>query len=118
MSSVTNIILHWQSDLDIVELANRYFIEVEGAPVGFRGFVSLSDGPHWYGGSKALEANLAIGALNHLQLDRFVAYLHRMVPDPIPCWWVLQLIVKEQEDDRFRIIEIPDHVADEVNVAD
>ena len=117
MSSVTNIILHWQSDFDIVEIANRYFIEEEGAPAGFRGLVSLSDAPHWYGGSKNLEANLAIGALNHLQLDRFIAYLHRLVPDPIPWWWVLQLIVKEQEDDRFRIIEIPDQVADEVNVA-
>jgi hypothetical protein len=71
------------------------------------GFVSVDDErlpDGWYGGSKYLEAGLAIGAFNHLDLDDPVRHLRALAPgDPY-----LQLIVMEQEDNRFRIINVFD----------
>jgi hypothetical protein len=51
-----------------------------------------------------LEASLvAIGAFNHLDLDALVKHL-RTIDWPYP--GDIQLIVREQEEDRFRIINI------------
>jgi hypothetical protein len=58
---------------------------------------------HWYGGSKYLEADLLIGACNYLDLDAFMAHLRGIEweePERV------QVIVKEQDDDGFRILTL------------
>jgi hypothetical protein len=89
LSVVTNTILHSSNGSPaFLDKINMFF---EGRQ---KGFVSVSD-PRlpdgWYGGSKYLERNLAIGAFNHLDLDRLVQYLHDLAPDDEN----LQLIVCE-----------------------
>lgn len=104
MSAVTNVILAaaigdacrpgW------LEEVNRFF----GPNV--TGFVSGTDAglpPDWYGGDKRLECFLGIGAFNHLNLDELEEHLHGMqwrYPDSV------QLIVREHERQRFRIIDV------------
>jgi hypothetical protein len=61
----------------------------------------LPDG--WYGGTKYLECDIAIGAFNHLELESLIQHL-REIGGPFAD--ELQLMVKEQEDSQFRIIDI------------
>jgi hypothetical protein len=86
-------------EYDRLETVNEYFGDMEG-------LVSVHDDRlphHWYGGGKALEAELAIGAENHLDLNAFIQHLRSME-------WayndLVQLVVKEDDDDRFRIIDV------------
>ena len=100
MSVVTNTIPHYSDDSPaFLDKVNKFF---EGDQ---KGFVSVDD-PRlpdgWYGGCKYLERNLAIGAFNHLDLDRLVRYLRDLAPDDED----LQLIVSEQGEFRFRIINV------------
>ena len=106
MSWVTNIILHIpavdaRGPQGRIKDVNRFFDEIPG-----KGFVSLDDPSlpkGWYGGSKLLEANLYVGALNHLDLDSFVKHLQSIdwkEPNHV------QVIVMDQEDLDFRIIRI------------
>ena len=57
----------------------------------------------WYGGSKMLETPLYLGAFNHLDLKGFTEHMKEIdweEPENV------QLIVKEQESDKFKIIKI------------
>lgn len=96
MSVVTNTILaSFSLGEEGRKLVNEFF------PDGL-GFVWVDDPklpPGWYGGSKYLECDLAIGAFNHLDLNGLIEHLHSI---ELPC----QLIVQEQEDFEFRIIDI------------
>ena len=107
MSVVTNAILHMgvldqEEEPELLKEVNFFFSD------GRRGFV-LVDDPSlpsgWYGGSKMLECSLAIGAFNHLDLNALLAHL-REVDWPTDQRDLVQLIVKEQNDDSFRIINV------------
>ncbi len=106
MSRVTNVLLHIGGcDSDSVNgtivQANAYFEDCD-----IRGLISLNDPSlpkGWYGGNKYLEAKLYVGAFNHLYLDEFIKHLRSLEwkkPSEV------QLIVKEQEEDVFRIVPI------------
>ena len=110
MSVVTNLILTTCSgglDSDALSQVNEFFD-------GQRGLVSCDDSSlerGWYGGCKMLECDMAIGAFNHINLNSLLVHLKDKVR------WredydfeLLQLIVKEQDDDRFRIINVAEHV--------
>lgn len=108
MSRVTNLILHIglfdgnNEKGNIVEV-NRYFEATGGL-----GLVSLDDPflpKSWYGGTKNLEANLYAGAFNGLFLEKFLGHLRGLKwkqPERV------QLLVKEQDDERFRLINVFD----------
>ncbi|MBO2007909.1 hypothetical protein [Hymenobacter negativus] len=57
----------------------------------------------WYAGSKYLEAQLLIGAYNHLNLDELFVFMKNMTWE---CPEDVQLIVKEQWDSKFRLIDL------------
>ena len=102
MSWVINIILHIGiGDQDLLGKVNEYFDKKETL-----GFVSLDDQKlpkGWYGGTKFLEACLAVGAFNHLDLQEFLQHLKAInwaEPQSV------QLILKDQEDYKFRIIDL------------
>ena len=68
-----------------------------------------------YGGGKFLECELAIGAFNYLDVEGLVRHLCPLA-DPINAADYLgveelQLIVLEQEQGRFRMINITDELA-------
>jgi len=113
MSVVTNVILStpyftYEYEEEAEKTINSFFGENKG-------FISckdksLPDG--WYGGTKYLECNLWLGAFNHLDTDDLVEHLRSIdwvklcgdndddvYPKP-------QLILKEQDDEEFRIINI------------
>jgi hypothetical protein len=100
MSVVTNAILHFSGDpTTFLPKVNTFF---EGRQ---RGFTSVDD-PRlprgWYGGSKMLECELALGAFNHLDLDALIRHLRAAAPHDDD----LQLMVMEQEEARFRLINV------------
>lgn len=98
MSVVTNAILSFDGcDIENVSEAdiNRFFGET-------RGFVSC-DNENWYGGTKYLETPLYIAAFNHFNYKEFVLYLSTL---PFKYPENVQLIIKGQEDDTFKIIRI------------
>lgn len=101
MSYVTNIILFMgilnDADEKILEV-NDYFGDDQ------RGFVSVEDEslPNgWYGGSKYLECDLFIGAFNYVNLKALIIHLKHIE-------WadVVQLMILDEEDERFRIEDI------------
>ncbi len=104
MSNVTNVILHigiLENRDQKIEEVNRYFQKDDIYPL-----VSVVDEKlprDWYGGSKRLECNLYLGAFNYLGLDEFLAHLRTIQWEEPES---LQLIIKEQGDDKFRIIDV------------
>lgn len=112
MSSVTNLILYFDSleeDDERIKEVNAF--EYSGGILNLvsfdfeRGKVS-ADGfnMRWYGGSKCLEARLFCGAFNWLPLPDFMYHLENKVK-----WEYresVQVIVKEDNDDFFRIITL------------
>lgn len=103
MSRVTNLVLCLQAVDDWVtriDQVNRYF---DGAS---KGLVSVDDPSlprAWYGGTKFLEAGLYIGAYNHLDLQAFITHLRSIAWECPEC---VQLLVKEEEDERFRLVNV------------
>jgi hypothetical protein len=106
VSVVTNCILNLGVGAeDWLPQVNSFFEDKHG-------FVLLTT--NCYGGTKVMETALALGAFNHLNLTALVDHLkaidwNRHPVDPNQksgCCEAVQLIVKEQEADRFRIIEI------------
>ncbi|MEQ9437802.1 MAG: hypothetical protein RIG62_02095 [Cyclobacteriaceae bacterium] len=57
----------------------------------------------WYGGGKFLEARLFVGAFNHLDLNEFIDHVKSLDWEEPEC---VQIIVKEQHDDIFRLINV------------
>jgi len=103
MSVVTNAILCFGAGYDGVEIVskvNQFFDDPRF------GFVHVEDPKmpaHWWGGSKMLESEIAIGAFNCLDLDNLIIYLRDMVWE-----WPreAQLLVKGEDDDVFRSIYV------------
>jgi len=59
----------------------------------------------WYGGTKFLETNLFIGAFNFLNKGKLLEHIRTidfLSPEDV------QLIIQEQEDTRFHIINVFD----------
>ncbi len=110
MSWVTNTILQY-GHLGPIFLnhVNRFFVESQGYPEGYEGLVTVDD-PRlprgWYGGHKFLECDIAVGALNHVNIEEFAAYIRKLCRED-GCGGV-QLIVMDQEEDEFHIISIGD----------
>lgn len=103
MSWVTNAILCFGCEDTKFRLdeVNKLFEED-----GVEGFVRADD-PElprgWYGGQKFLECDLAIGAFNYLSIEDLIEVI-RLVDWENP--EAVQLIIKDQEDYKFRIIDI------------
>jgi len=103
MSVVTNLLLYvtdpWKDAVRLAELDDFFKFTYR------RALVSIHDETLpslWYGGNKAFEAELRVGALNHLDLEAFVEHLRGID-------WasgVVQLILREQEDDHFRVVTV------------
>lgn len=108
MSHVTNIILHMScmedEDSRLAE-ANKFFDDPH------RGLVHMEDPklPHgWYGGTKLIEAEIAIGAFNYLELHAFVEHLREHVQWNTPeC---VQLFIKRQHDEKFWVFDLQDDI--------
>lgn len=111
---VTNVILatpvYMEDELSrITEEINTFFNNQKG-------LVSCDDKnitKHWYGGSKSLEAEVFVGAFNYIDLQEFIYHLKNNVDWGETYGELVQLIVKEQEDEGFKIIIIkkdPAHV--------
>ncbi|MDB5101143.1 MAG: hypothetical protein JWM80_5564 [Cyanobacteria bacterium RYN_339] len=60
--------------------------------------------PLWYGGDRPLTGGMALGALNNLELDPYLAFLRRLPWDEHGR--AVQLAVKEQDADGFRLYPI------------
>lgn len=104
MSYVTNLIF----SLSIVDVDRGKMDEVNTHFVdkGIKPLVSVHDErlPRaWYGGSKYLETGLYLGAFNHFDLDDFIKHV-RTISWRFP--QKVQIIVKEQEDMKFTIIDL------------
>jgi hypothetical protein len=112
MSMVTNFIIavRYFAGVDeaLAEKLNGYFEDKHRYPWTYKPLSPLRalkghDLDRPFGGNKQLECDLFVGAFNHLDLNDFVSYLNGVQ-------WSdndeVQLIVCEQEDDGFRIIDI------------
>jgi hypothetical protein len=103
----------WQKER--LDLVNAFLAE---PPVGNlvsvddpRTFIQLDAGKlihPWYGGFKHLECEMAIGTANHLDLEKFVAFLKSDIPWNDSYDGTCQLLAKEQETYRFKLIDIYD----------
>ena len=99
MSVVTNLIFTCdQDDCARMLKVNEYFKPT-------RGLVNCDavEQRGWYGGTKMLEADIYIGAFNGLHLPDFLDHLRTIswqFPDTV------QLIVKKEDDEQFRIITL------------
>jgi hypothetical protein len=105
MSVVTNAILHYPLDYEeSLSRVNAFF-----SP-HVSGFVSVGDKrlpEAWYGGSKCLECGLAIGAFNHLDLQALIEHICQIDYPQTNT----QLFIMEQEEERFKLINISDEIA-------
>lgn len=105
MSKVTNLIITCSSlddGKDIIAV-----IEAFGKDRGGFSIPSVLDErlpQPWYGGTKYLECNILIGAYNHLDLEAFILFLREQVNWEAPD--LVQLLVKEDEDLKFRLIDL------------
>lgn len=112
MSFVTNAILSIStngSDDDCEEddkLAQvNMFLEL----THHKGFVSVecrSLPPHWYGGSKALEVFIAIGAFNYLHIDELVDHIRSLEWHDPTC---VQLIYSREDEGKFKVTDVVGH---------
>lgn len=111
MSEVTNLIISFSiaedessrsSDLEL------FFNNGRGFKVTSADFEAFNDKEgenkkRWYAGEKCLETPLFIGAYNHLDLVGLIQHLKNIdweEPENV------QLIVKDQNSNKFKIIEI------------
>ena len=108
MSLVTNIILSVgvYDDEQIAEV-NAYLSKTyeygNTRPIPLIDIRDPAVSPDGYGGTKSLECRLFIGAYNYFRLDEFLAFLQTIRwSDPTS----LQLMVKEQQDRKFRLIDV------------
>lgn len=105
MSQVTNLILSFsvgeQEELMIKEVNSflSFGKEINLVSMDFQ----KNAGYRWYGGTKFLEANLYVGAFNYFDLEGFISHLKKIKWEEPK---MVQLILKEEFDERFRIIDL------------
>lgn len=107
MSVVTNLILSFSSleqKESRIKDVNSFTYNGQGLDlVSIDYNKDMENRTVWYGGNKFFEGNIFIGAYNHFKTDDFIAHLkqiHWEEPD------LVQVLVKEEWDEKFRIIEI------------
>lgn len=89
MSVVTDVILITAVDEDNEKgIVARLFLERVDHPAG---------------GNKAMQCGVYMGAFNHLVIERFIQNVRALKWHDREC---VQLMVKEEDDNQFRIIEI------------
>ena len=109
MSEVTNLILSFsvlEDEISRVKEVNLFQNNGRGfnlVSADFEREFEYKKRSAWYGGSKYLETPLFIGAYNHLDLVGLVNHLKNVNWDEPEN---VQLIVKEQASEKFRIIEL------------
>lgn len=105
MSQVTNLILSFsvgEKEEVMIKEVNSFLSfgkEINLVSMDFQGDAKF----RWYGGSKFLEANLYVGAFNNFDLEGFFNHLKKIKWDEPE---LVQLILKEEFDDRFKIIDL------------
>lgn len=105
MSIVTNLIIccsSLENEIDIIDQFKKYIHN--GNPFYI---VSVEDEKlpkAWYGGAKYLECIVFLGAYNHLDLDRFLGFMKTEMSWEAPD--LVQIIVKEENDIKFRLIDL------------
>lgn len=106
MSWISNIILNLGCGgirgEELIAQVNEFFERYHETGTGLVLVDDTQLPPKWYG-KQRLECCLAIGAFNHLDLDGLIRHL-RTIEWPYPD--DVQLIVKDQEDLRFHVIDI------------
>jgi hypothetical protein len=107
MSVVTNLILsfsHLEYVEERIEDVNAFvYDDYQMNLVSIDYNKDIESQKVWYGGNKFFEGNVFIGAYNHLNTEAFINHLKK-IPWEAPD--LVQLIIKEQEDEKFRIIEL------------
>ncbi len=108
MSHVCNVILTFGIGQDeFFKEVNRYFSEVRGRnekPLVTVDDPSLPNG--WYGGTKYLETEVAIGAFNYLHEEEFIAHLKQALEYYDQPAQTVQLFLKDEDDNSFRVITL------------
>lgn len=105
MSVVTNIILTFSSGESEQQIIAKLAEHKYNGNMPFL-MVSVNDEKlpkNWYGGTKNLEANILIGAYNHLDLQPLLIALQKIKwenPQDVV------LMVKEENDTKFKIVDI------------
>lgn len=103
MSVVTNIILTFGGDdKEYIETQISNYIH-NGRNFALTSIKDNSLPKHWYAGSKNMEAEVFIGAYNHLDLLSFVKHLISIEWEN-PEW--IRLFIKEEEDFAFKTIKL------------
>ena len=96
MSWVTNVILTCAlGDEDRIGEVNEFFTDRA------EHLFDMIDGK--YAGTKVLEVPIFIGAYNYLDIKSFIFHLRTRVSWEEPA--LVQVFIKDQEDERFRVIE-------------
>ena len=112
MSEVTNLIISFsigEDEKSRISEVNLFFNNGRGFKINSadfeegRNWRGKPNRKRWYGGSKMLETPLYLGAFNHLDIEGLIEHLKEIdweEPENV------QLIVKTQESDTFKIIGI------------
>ena len=107
MSIVTNLILTFSISEDedscMSEVNNYEYRGLKMNLVSVDFDKDIDNRKAWYGGTKFMETPIFLGAFNHLDIEDFKRYLRKVnweFPE------LVQLIVKEQEDENFRIVKL------------
>lgn len=105
MSIVTNVILRLPlSNAERYDLIHQMNIFFENQDI--KGLVSIETPhlpDHWYGGNKYFESAIYLGAFNNLKLMEFINHLKTIEWEDKED---VQMLVKEQESDKFKLIDI------------
>lgn len=109
MSAVTNLIIACsgsEREHDVIAQFSKF--SDRGSVFKIESVHSSALKSNWYGGNKKLECNLFIGAYNYLPLDELIEFMKTdMSWDDIE---TVQIMVKEPNDDRFRIINLVEEI--------
>lgn len=106
MSHVSNVILSFsvlENEEQRMQEINKYLLEVENQQFENADF-KVGD-RFWYGGHKVLETPLWVGAFNYLHIGDLLQFMQGVswdYPDEV------QLIVKDQHSDIFKILTLDD----------
>ena len=104
MSEVTNLILTCslgEKEEVVLSQINKFEVDDRSFKI-----VSINDKKlpkGWYGGTKYMECNIFMGAYNYLNLNKFIRHLKSIEWEDSED---VQLIIREQHEDHFRIINI------------
>ena len=107
MSIVTNIIFSFSKiehsgddtrDFVLMRQINKWLIKNSYSGDSFGKAINA-----YAGGFRALECQVYVAAFNHFILDEFIEFvksLHWVAPEDV------QIFIQEQEDNKFRIVEM------------